>query len=161
VMAYAVPISQFVRRQPDGSYRTYGILTEFPQTVNAWDLLIVNHFPPLCMLLRTDVLKSAGPFLASVEPMEDHEMWLRMLRKGDVTHVDRVTSIYSRRKDGTNLIDASWPKHGAALTDIHARYPVVNRPDIDAARAQLIEGTKAPEPPGANPPFLYDDPFPL
>jgi len=161
VMAYAVPISQFVRREPDGTYRTFGILTEFAQTVSAQDLLVVNHFPPVCMLLRRSALLEAGPFEAWAEPMEDHEMWLRMLLEGDVTHVDRVTSVYSRRKDGTNLIDASWPKHGPVLRAIHAKYPVADRPDVDAARARLIEGTKAPQPPGANPPFLYDEPFPL
>jgi hypothetical protein len=161
VIAYGTAISQFVRRQPDESYRTYGIRTEFPATINSVDLLSVNSFPPVAMLLRRDALVAAGRFEAWAEPMEDHEMWLRMLLKGDVTHVDHVTSIYSRRDDGSNLIDASWPKHGPVLSAIHARYPVADRPDIDARRAAVIGGTKAVRPPVSELPFTYDEPFPL
>lgn len=161
VIAYATPISQFVRRQPDESYRTYGIRTEFPSTINAADLLSVNSFPPVAMLLRRDALLTAGPFESWAEPMEDHEMWLRMLLRGDVTHIDLVTSIYSRRDDGSNLIDASWPRHGPVLAEIHARYPVRNRPDIEARRAAVIAGTRAERPPSSELPFTYDEPFPL
>ena len=161
VMAYANTISQYVRRQADGSYRTYGIRSEFFGTVNAWDLLVVNSFPPVSMLLRREALVSAGRFEQWCEPMEDHEMWLRMLVRGDVTHVDLMTSVYSRRDDGSNLIVSSWPKHGAVLSGIHARYPVPGRPDIEARRAALIADSKAPEAPVAPPLFTYDQPFPL
>ena len=88
VIAYATAISQFVRRQPDESYRTYGIRTEFPNTINKHRSACRQLVLPVAMLLRRDALVAAGRFEAWAEPMEDHEMWLRMLLAGDVTHVD-------------------------------------------------------------------------
>ncbi len=161
VMAYANTVSQYVRLQPDGTYRTHGIRSEFYGTVAAEDLLVVNSFPPVSMLLRRDALVAAGRFERWCEPMEDHEMWLRMLLQGDITHVDLMTSVYSRRDDGSNLIISSWPKHGPILSAIHARYPVPGRPDIEARRAALIKDSQAPQPPVAAPLFTYDQPFPL
>ena len=51
--------------------------------------------------------------------------------------------------------------YGPILSAIHARYPIADRPEIDARRAIVIAGTKAERPPVSELPFTYDEPFPL
>jgi glycosyltransferase involved in cell wall biosynthesis len=94
-------------------------------------------------MVRRRVFDEIGTFEPSVAPNDDYEMIVRIARRYDWIHVDRITYLYSR--DGP--YSHSSVKTGAVYADLYEeayrRHPFPDRPLLAARRRQFVEGIRA------------------
>lgn len=83
-------------------------LGDGPQIVipnrRALDLLFYENFiGTSSVMVRRDVLSAAGPFDESLQSGDDHDMWFRLARLGDIGFIDAVGHYYRIRNTGISL----------------------------------------------------------
>lgn len=72
------------------------------ETVSFTKMLRTNLFPPICLLMRASLLKSAGFFNASLPVLGDWEYNLRVMMQGDIGYLKETLAFYHHRKPGLN-----------------------------------------------------------
>jgi len=159
-MANAASITRFARKS-GSEFRVRGYLVESMRSF-AWnELLITNAAPPLTVMVRRSAFQRVGGFPEDRTGLEDYGLWLKLSKIGDVAFVMRVTCIYSRRDDGSNMIVYTGPKHAEYLESIYQAYPADGRELVLEERQRTLALVREiGAPPVPIPPIEMDEPLP-
>jgi GT2 family glycosyltransferase len=157
---YANVLSRFFTADAAGA-RLRGYWVESPRSVSRADLLIANAIPVIGAMIRRETLLALGGFDAGMRIcLEDYDLWLRVAANHPLVHVDRVTSIYNKRDDRTNMIHRSRALHAGEIQRVWARHPVAAGSSIEVNRRALLEQLeRAGGPPVSVPPIALDLPL--
>ncbi|HSY17149.1 MAG TPA: glycosyltransferase, partial [Candidatus Acidoferrales bacterium] len=125
-----------------------------------WDgdkILVHNFIPVLCFLHRRECAGAAGWFDESLTTHEDWDLWMRMSRLFEFSHIKQVTCEFRWRDDGSSMSSERQADFARTAKIIYAKNPefVANRPDLQARRQQYIlehtrPATPAPVKPAAS-----------
>jgi GT2 family glycosyltransferase len=156
-------VSRFIKRAPDGGYRTRGYKVEIANAFDPIAILWRNASPVMTMMLRRDVLARAGAFDASLAVcLEDYDLWVRLTRTIDIVHVDRITAVYTKREDGSSMIAATGEQHGSVIDAIYRRTPAGDDEVTVQRRERVVASLRAAgHPPVSQPHVVIDAPYPL
>jgi glycosyltransferase involved in cell wall biosynthesis len=160
-LANAASLTRFARVDETGTYRLAGYSVESMRTYAFNELLVTNASTPVTLMFRRTAFERAGGFDEGRTGLEDYMLCLAVARTADVTSVQRVTAIYARRDDGSNMIVYTGARHADYLEAIYARHPVPARELVNDLRRQTIEVVRrngGPQVP--KPPLALDAPFP-
>jgi glycosyltransferase involved in cell wall biosynthesis len=114
-----------------------------------WDndrILVHNFVPVLCFMHEKRCIEEAGWFDESLTTHEDWDMWIRMARLFNFSHVKEITCEFRWRDDGSSMSSA---RHADFLRTANIIYKksaafVENRQDIRHRRQQhLLEASRA------------------
>lgn len=116
-------------------------------------MLAINQImaPGLRALFRRATLERLGWFSESIYIADDYELLLRFLKIDDFVHVDRITALYTRSADGTNLSASKDRRLAEAHRLIAVLHPVGDRPRLIDARRQILEYLERNGPPAVRP----------
>jgi hypothetical protein len=95
--------------------------------------------PLLRILIRKEMLERVGWFSERMLAADDYDLSLRLLRECDFLRVDRVTTMYTRFEDGTNLSTMKDHRRVEAHRLIQALHPVGERPHLIERRRRVME----------------------
>jgi hypothetical protein len=160
-LANAASLTRFARADATGAYRLAGYSVESMRTYALNELLVTNASTPVTLMFRRTAFERAGGFDEGRTGLEDYMLCLAIALTADVTSVQRVTSIYARRDDGSNMIVYTGARHADYLEAIYARHPVPARELVTDLRRQTIEVVRRNGgPPIPKPPLEIDAPLP-
>lgn len=100
VMAYGNFIKYF---QDDKRFQPTRVKPPLPRPGLYFQFLIPGGNPvaPCACLLQKTALEESGGFDSKFDGIEDRELWSRLIRKHDITHVEKAVAIY--RKHGNQI----------------------------------------------------------
>jgi len=161
--ANAHAITCYLELTPFSDYAVYGYRVALARHVDRSDIYVRDPIAPMSMLMRRSVLEDLGGFDESVDFAEDWELWIRIAEHYDVQYVPYVTGIYSVRTDATNTVVTLAARFGSAFQRIVELHPLVDRPQIDAMRQQMIDQHRGVEmtPRWGTPAIRFEPPRPL
>ncbi len=161
--ANAHAITCYLELTPFSDYAVYGYRVALARHIDRSDIYVRDPIAPMSMLMRRSVLEDLGGFDESVDFAEDWELWIRIAEHYDVQYVPYVTGIYSVRTDATNTVVTLAARFGSAFTRIVELHPLVERPQIDAMRQQMIDQHRGVDmtPRWGTPAIRFEPPRPL
>jgi len=137
-VAHAGTLTRFLEPDPSGGYREYGYVVEMNRGLDLSQFLVHNYIGSLSLMIRREALLQDG-FDESLGFCVDYELLMRLAHRYDFVHVDRISSLYSRRNDKTNL---TYVKKGPDYARVHRaifdRFPAHGRPAVAALRDRVI-----------------------
>ncbi|MDR0827334.1 MAG: glycosyltransferase family 2 protein [Desulfovibrio sp.] len=87
----------------DIGYRTVAYDVPFSIDFSREKLLCRNITPVLCVMHERECLTRSGLFAKYLRAHEDWDLWLRIARYYDFTHIPEVTCVYTARLDKSSL----------------------------------------------------------
>ncbi len=161
--ANAHAITCYLELTPFSDYAVYGYRVALARHIDRSDIYVRDPIAPMSMLMRRSVLEDLGGFDESVDFAEDWELWIRIAEHYDVQYVPYVTGIYSVRTDATNTVVTLAARFGSAFARIVELHPLVERPQIDAMRQQMIDQHRGVDmtPRWGTPAIRFEPPRPL
>ena len=156
-------ITCYLELTPFSDYAVYGYRVALARHIDRSDIYVRDPIAPMSMLMRRSVLEDLGGFEESVDFAEDWELWIRIAEHYDVQYVPYVTGIYSVRTDATNTVVTLAARFGSAYARIVELHPLVDRPQIDGMRQQMIEQHRGVDmtPRWGTPAIRFEPPRPL
>ncbi|MGA3036854.1 MAG: glycosyltransferase [Vulcanimicrobiaceae bacterium] len=156
-------ITCYLELTPFSDYAVYGYRVALARHIDRSDIYVRDPIAPMSILMRRSVLEGLGGFEESVDFAEDWELWIRLAEHYDVQYVPYVTGIYSVRTDATNTVVTQAARFGSAFARIVELHPLVERPQIDAMRQQMIDQHRGVEmtPRWGTPAIRFEPPRPL
>ena len=161
--ANAHAITCYLELTPFSDYAVYGYRVALARHIDRSDIYVRDPIAPMSMLMRRSVVESLGGFDETVDFAEDWELWIRIAEHYDVQYVPFVTGIYSVRTDATNTVVTQAARFGTAFARIVEVHPLVDRPQIDAMRQQMIDQHRGVDmtPRWGTPAIRFEPPRPL
>ncbi|HEY1727079.1 MAG TPA: glycosyltransferase [Candidatus Baltobacteraceae bacterium] len=156
-------ITCYLELTPFSDYAVYGYRVALARHIDRSDIYVRDPIAPMSMLMRRSVLEDLGGFEESVDFAEDWELWIRIAEHYDVQYVPYVTGIYSVRTDATNTVVTLAARFGSAYARIVELHPLVDRPQIDTMRQQMIDQHRGVDmtPRWGTPAIRFEPPRPL
>lgn len=141
-VAHADVLTAYLRGS-DAEWLVYGFESNMSDAADLSSLLVNNKVGATSAMFRRECFPDGAPFDESIPLYRDYELWLRLANRYDLIHVERITSCYTTRNQGSGQQSVMWIDQAAnAYEAIYNRYAVANRPLIDQRRAQTIEHVK-------------------
>jgi hypothetical protein len=106
-------------------------------------LLVGNHIGGPAIMIRRDALVAAGMFDVRHGHLADFETWLRLSKRFDFIHVDRMLAFMSMRNDTSQISVISGNETARMHAEIYAAHPVEGRADIEKRRQAALRGIAA------------------
>lgn len=136
-VAHSDVLTAFLRGD-DSKWQLYGFESNMSEAADLTSFLITNKIGATAVMVRKSDLGDE-PFDASIPLYRDYELWLRLLSKHDFVHVERITSCYTTRNQGSGQQSTMWLNQAAdAYRTIYERYPVAGRPTIEQRRTHMV-----------------------
>ena len=85
-------------------------------------ILVENFVPILCLMHEKSCLEKIGLFDEKLTVFEDWDFMIRISRKFEIAHLKNVTSEYSLRTDGTNMISSRSLDFGRTFKIIYEKH---------------------------------------
>ena len=90
-------------------------------------LLFENYIPNMCAMFEKKCIEEAGGFDENLQIYEDWDLWIRMSRKYDFTHIPICTSEYVIIGENTNIMLLPLAERIASKEKIYRKYEVDER----------------------------------
>lgn len=110
-----------IAREVAGRWRAEGVIAVTPRELeDPLGALVVRNFVPSSgVLARADALRAVGGYDAALTFSEDHDLWLRLARRGAPAHVPEVVCLYrihtgNRHRAGDAFADEEAIAHRVA-----------------------------------------------
>ncbi len=121
-VAYSSAYAALIRENETG----YDILRKNVEYRVAFDknrFLIHNYIPVLCVMHEKSCLESAGMFDEQMTTHEDWDLWIRMSGHFDFHYVDKITAIYTRNQNLSNMTNYKLYDFLRTMKIIYNKYP--------------------------------------
>lgn len=135
------------QRRQDGRYVVVERTVPYSHDWDRDKILVHNFVPVLCFLHLKECVEKAGWFDESLTTHEDWDLWMRMSRLFEFSHLKQVTCEFRWRDDGSSMSSERQADFVRTAKIIYAKHPefVANRPDLEARRQQfLVELSRPP-----------------
>jgi glycosyltransferase involved in cell wall biosynthesis len=144
---FALGISQY---DADGSERYVGYDVEKGDGITPFELLVTNRLGYMTIFAERSVYDAVGTYdLEGAAGNEEVELWLRMAERFPMAHVDRLTTLYTIRKNWEgSLTSTSHLGYADGYERVYRLHPIENLPLIAEMRERHVSGlrTAAPAP---------------
>jgi glycosyltransferase involved in cell wall biosynthesis len=115
----------FCARQKFDQIGSYAITERTVLYSYDWDndrILYENFVPVLCFMHQLACVHTVGNFDESLTTHEDWDMWIRLSRKYEMTHIKKVTCEFRLRDDGTSMTSGKRSDFARTLRFIYKKY---------------------------------------
>ena len=140
----------------DGSERYVGYDIEKGDGITAFEMLVTNRVGYMTIFAHRDVYAAVGAFdLEGAKGNEEVDLWLRIASRYPVAHADRVTTLYTIRRNWVGSLTAV-SHHGFAegYERVYARYPIEGLPTIAEMRTRHLAQLRSTDAPPREPRYL-------
>lgn len=104
---------------------------------NAACLLVDNYIPLICLMHERHLLDQVGCFDESLDLLEDWELFIRMAKRGDLYHIDKVTCEFSQRLNTTDHVNHNFRRQLRGHEMVYAKHPT-DDPEITRLRGEAL-----------------------
>lgn len=140
-VAYADVLTAFLSGS-DGDWTADGLESQLSNIVDIDAMLVTNQIGTNAVLFRRSILEQDGWLVdESIPYCRDFALWLRLATRYDFIHVPKLTSVYTIRNKGAEQVSVLWHDRLLGAFDaIYAKYPVNERPALQARRSAHVAG---------------------
>jgi glycosyltransferase involved in cell wall biosynthesis len=85
-------------------------------------ILIENFIPVLCVMHRKECINNVGMFDENLPRAEDWDLWIRMSRVYQFSHITEITCEFSWRDDGTSMMTGEQVSFDWAFLNMFHKY---------------------------------------
>jgi glycosyltransferase involved in cell wall biosynthesis len=103
-------------------YITTKIDLPYSQDFDYDKILVTNFVPVLCFMHEKECLEKTGLFDESLPVLEDWDLWIRMSRIYEMTHIKKVTTEFRARNDGTSMTSQGAETFFKTGRIVHKKY---------------------------------------
>jgi hypothetical protein len=127
-------------RGGDAEWTLYGLDSLMSRFVELGALLVNNQIGTNSVLFRRDAFpEGADTVDESVPFSRDYALWVKLASAFDFVHVERLTSIYTIRNQGSEQISTMWSeKTLSAFQAIYSKFPVHDRAVLASRREATL-----------------------
>ena len=129
----------------DGAqWKLLGFESNMSRAVELRNLLVGNQIGMTSCLFRRDCIEDEQPIDRRIPLYQDYGLWLRLAADYDFVHVDRITSCYTIRNQGTQQQSRMWYDRAVKSYEVlYERYPVDTRPALQSQRRSVMQAVVA------------------
>ncbi|MDP4173537.1 MAG: glycosyltransferase [Bacteroidota bacterium] len=75
------------------------------------DILYNNFIPVLCIMHKKECLSDGVIFDESLRVFEDWDMWIKLSRKYEFSHIKKITCEFTWTNDGSTMTSSKWDEY--------------------------------------------------
>lgn len=137
-VVYSNAYMQRLLLQADGTYREGSRELFSNQDFNRDYLLIANYIHIANILFHKSCLEKSGLFDPELTTHQDLDLWIRLSRHYNFGHINKATSIYYERDQGTSITISNPEKRLKNLELLYRRYAQYATRDIQFLQGKVL-----------------------
>ncbi|MGE5409523.1 MAG: glycosyltransferase, partial [Clostridiales bacterium] len=85
--------------------------TPYSSDFDSEGILYNNYIPVLCIMHKKECLNDGFAFDESLRVFEDWDMWIKLSRKYEFSHIKKITCEFSWTNDGSTMTSSKWDEY--------------------------------------------------